>query len=100
LDYLVAESGKEATNFAVATLGQLQLDGAVTVVGADQVGTLSLEEFAFVLHAFREAFELALVNAALDHCQILLSDTVPGVGEVKAELSIIGEEEQAFAVLI
>jgi hypothetical protein len=100
LDDFVAQCSEESADLAIAPLSQFQFDGAVTVVCRDEVGAFRLEQFALVFHALGESLELAFIDSPLDDRQILLADPVPGVSEVEAEFSVVGEEKESLAVLI
>ena len=58
------------------------------------------EKFAFVLDPVEEFRDVRLVEIAVEDHAVTLHNLVAGVGESVGEVAVVGEDEEAFAVLV
>lgn len=85
--FAVMEVYFEATGMAFADLG----------CGNDFFG---FEEFAFVFDAVEEFGYVGFIEIAVQDDAVFFDDLIAGVGEAVGEVAVVGDDEEAFAVLI
>lgn len=93
---------EEATDFAFFAVVEVDFEAsgvAFTDLGSGK-DFLGFEEFALVFDAVEEFGDVGFVEIAVQDDAITFDDLITGVSESMGEVSVIGKDEEAFAVLV
>jgi len=93
---------EEAADFAFFAVVEVHFEAAGVAFANFGSGDdfFCLEEFAFVLDPVEEFRDVRLVKIAVEDDAVTLHDLVAGMGEPVGEVAVVGEDEEAFAVLV
>ena len=93
---------EEAAHFAFFAVVEVDFEASgvpFTDLGSGE-DFLGFEEFAFVLDAVEEFGDVGFVEIAVQDDAITFDNLIAGVGQSMGEVSVVGKDEEAFAILV
>ena len=99
---VVALRFEKAADFAFFAMMEVDFQAAQVVVSNGGCGDdfFGFEQFPFVLDAVEQGRDVCFVEFTVEKHAVALDDTSGGMGQLVGEVTVVGQNEQAFAFFI